>query len=148
MTERVDKRGRILVLAVFEERTFYGVCEREVAWNARCEQCAAETMLGESNLALCRSELVNGFCHGDDFVTAAAVDQIEIFGKMLQEKFDTRQIGMIPDKELEVLHRFVRVINDELMEIETDLKHVPQLLKDLDSLKAYCQNSKSETECY
>ena len=47
-----------------------------------------------SNPALYRSELVNGFCHGDDFVTAAG-DQIEVFGKMLQEKFDTRRIGMI-----------------------------------------------------
>ena len=35
-----------------------------------------------------RSELVNGFCHGDDFVTAAE-DQVEVFGKLLQEKFDT-----------------------------------------------------------
>ena len=35
------------------------------------------------------------------------------------------------DKELEVLHRSVRVINDELMEIEADQKHVPRLLKDL-----------------
>ena len=55
---------------------------------------------------------------------------------MLQEKFDTRRIGMIGaakhlDKELEVLHRSVRVINDELMEIEADQKHVPRLLEDL-----------------
>ena len=69
-------------------------------------------------------------------MTAAAEDQIEIFGKMLQEKFDTRRIGMIGaakhlDKELEVLHRSVRVINDELMEIEADQKHVPRLLEDL-----------------
>ena len=35
------------------------------------------------------------------------------------------------DKELEVLHRSVRVIKDELMEIETDLKHVSRLLEDL-----------------
>ena len=49
----------------------------------------------QSNTALYRSELVNGFCHGDDFVTAVAEDQTEIFGKMLQEKFDTRRIGMI-----------------------------------------------------
>ena len=35
------------------------------------------------------------------------------------------------DKELEVLHRSVRVINDELMEIEADQKHVPRLLEDL-----------------
>ena len=92
--------------------------------------------LGASNLALYRSELVNGFCHGDDFVTAAAEDQIEVFGKMLQEKFDTRRIGMIGaakhlDKELEVLHGSVRVINDELMEIEADQKHVLRLLEDL-----------------
>ena len=71
-----------------------------------------------------------------DFVTAVAEDQIEIFGKMLQKKFATRRIGMIRaaghlDKELEVLHRSVRVISDELMEIEADQKHVPQLLEDL-----------------
>ena len=35
------------------------------------------------------------------------------------------------DEDLEVLHRSVRVINDELMEIELDLKHVSQLLEDL-----------------
>ena len=76
------------------------------------------------------------WCSGDDFVTAAAEDQIEVFGKMLQEKFGTRRIGMIGaaknlDKELEVLHRSVRVINDELMEIEADQKHVPRVLEDL-----------------
>ena len=37
--------------------------------------------LGASNPALYRSELVNGFCHGDDLLTAAAEDQIETFGK-------------------------------------------------------------------
>ena len=36
------------------------------------------------------------------------------------------------DKALEVLHRSVRVINDELLEIEADQKHVPQLLEDLE----------------
>ena len=69
-------------------------------------------------------------------MTAAAEDQIEIFGQMLQENFDTRRIGMIGaakhfDKELEVLHRSVMVINDELMEIEADQRHVPRLLEDL-----------------
>ena len=66
MTERVGKRGRILVLAVFDvsRAHFYGVCERDVyvdppadlhrpsvcgqaqqddVRNARCEQCVAET---------------------------------------------------------------------------------------------------------
>ena len=37
--------------------------------------------LGASNPALYRSELVNGFCHGDGFVTTAAEDQIEVIGK-------------------------------------------------------------------
>ena len=53
-----------------------------------------------------------------------------------KKKFDTRRIGMIGAakhlyKELEVLLRSVRVINDELMEIEADQKHVPRLLEDL-----------------
>ena len=70
----------------------------------------------------------------DDFVTAAAEDQIESFGKRLQEKFDTKRIGMMGaaehlDKELDVLHRSVRVINSELMEIEAEKKHVPQVLE-------------------
>ena len=118
MTERVGKRGRILVLAVFDvsRAHFYGVCERDVyveppaelhrpgfvaklnktmygtqgasnAWQKLwCEHLRNNGFeLGASNPALNRSELVNGFCHGDDFVTAAE-DQIEVFGKMLQEK--------------------------------------------------------------
>ena len=102
----------------------------------RGRNCGANNgfQLGASTPALHRSELVNGFCHGDDFVTAAAEDQIESFGKLLQEKFDTRPMGMIGasehlDKELEALHRSVRVINDELMEMEAEQKHVPQLLE-------------------
>ena len=69
-------------------------------------------------------------------MTAAAEDQIEVIGKLMQEKFNTRRIGVICtakhfDKELEVFHTSVRVINDELMEIEADEKHVPRLLEDL-----------------
>ena len=35
-----------------------------------------------------------------EIVTAAAEDQIEVFGKMLQEKFDTRRIGMIVQQNI------------------------------------------------
>ena len=159
MTERVDKRRRILVLAMFDASRahFYGVCERDVYVEPPAELHRPglvaklnKTMYGTQDAsnawkklwvnifdpALYRSELVNGFCHGDDFVTAAAEDQIEVFGKMWQEKFGTRRIGMIGaakhlDKELEVLHRSVRVINDELREIDADQQHVPRLLEDL-----------------
>ena len=114
MTERADKRGRTLVLAVFDvSRTnFYGVCERDVyveppaelhrpglvaklnktlygtqdasnawqtLWSEHLRSNGFEN--GASNPALYRSELVSGLCHVDDFVTAAAEDQIEIFGK-------------------------------------------------------------------
>ena len=163
-TERVGKRGRTLVLAVFDvsRAHFYGVCERDVyveppaelhrpglvaklnktmygtqdasnawqkLWGEHLRSNGYE--LGASDPALYRSELVNGFCHGDDFVTAN-----RDLWKNVAREFDTRRIGMIGaakhlDKELEVLHRSVRVINDELMEIEADTKHVPQLLEDL-----------------
>ena len=53
------------------------------------------------------------------------------------------------DKEPEVLDRSVRVINDELMEIEADQKHVLRLLEDLwTHSRKCCQNSGSEIECY
>ena len=104
--------------------------------------------LGASNPALYRSELVNGFCHGDDFVTAAAEDLIESFGKLLQEKFDTRRIWQHLDKELEVLHRSVKVFNNELMEIEADQKHVSQIAgRSWTHSRQLCQDSKSEIEC-
>ena len=85
-------------------------------------------------------------------LTAAAQDYIESFGRLLREKFGTRRIGMNGaaehlDKELELLHRSVRVINDELMNIEADQRHVPQLLSRTHS-KQHCQNSESEIECY
>ena len=125
-------------LVVKLNQTMYGTQDASNAWQKLWGEHlrSNDFELGASNPALCRSELVNGFCHGDDFVTAAAEDQIEIFGKMLQEKLDTRQIGLSGaakhlEKEVEVLHRSVRVINDELMEIEADQKHVPQLLEDL-----------------
>ena len=133
---------------------FYGACERASPWTRSQTQqddvrdAGYENVwqklwsehlrsngfeLGVSNPALYRTELVNGFCHEDDFVTAAGDDQIEIFGKILQETFDTRRIGIIgAAKHLDkVLHRSVRVINDELMEIDADQKHVLQLLEDL-----------------
>ena len=89
-----------------------------------------------SNPVLYRSEPVNGLCHGDDFVIAAAENQFESFGKMFQEKFGTRRIGLTGaaehlDKELELLRTSVRVINNELMEIEADQKRIPQFLEDL-----------------
>ena len=122
--------------------------------NCECEHLRSNGFeLGACNPALYRSELVDGFCRGDDFVTAAAEDQIEIFGKRLQEKFDTRRIGITGaakhlDKELEVLHRSVRVINDEFMEIEAGQKHVPQLLEDLGLTQGnIVQDSESKTEC-
>ena len=115
MTERVDRRGGTLVLAVFHASRahFHGVCERDVhveqpaelhrhglvamfnktmygtqdasnawqkPWGEHLRSSGFE--LGASNHALRRSELVNGFNHGDDFVTAAAEQQIEIFRKM------------------------------------------------------------------
>ena len=149
MTERVDKRGRILVLAVFDlsRAHFYGVCERYVYVEPPAELHRPglvaklnKTMYGTQDASNAWQKLWGEHLRNNGFelgvVTAAAEDQIEVFGKMLQEKFDTRRIGMIGaarhlDKELEVLPRSVRVINDELMEIEADQKHVPRLLEDL-----------------
>ena len=74
-------------------------------------------------------------------MSAAAQDQLEIFGNLSHEKSDTRCIGMIGaaeqlDKEMEVLHRTARVTSSELMEIEADQKHVLQLSEDLGLTKS------------
>ena len=133
-------------------KTMYGTQDASNAWRKLWGEHLRSNgfELVASNPALFRLELVNGFCHGDDFVTAAAEDHIESFGKLLQEKFDTRRIGMpgaaeTLDKELVVLHRSVRVINDELMENEADQKHVPLITgRSWTHSKQHCQDSESE----
>ena len=79
----------------------YGTQDASSAWQKLwCEHLRSNGFeLGARNPMLYRSELV-----------AAAEDQIGSFGKLLQEKFNTRRIGMISaaehlDKEMEVLHR-------------------------------------------
>ena len=64
-------------------KTMYGTQDASNAWQKLWGEHLRSIgfELGASNPALYRSELVNRFCHGDDFVTAAAEDQIEIFGK-------------------------------------------------------------------
>ena len=70
-----------------------------------------------------------------------------------QEKFDTRGIGMTGaaehlDKELEVLHRSVSFINNGLMDIEADQKHVHLIAgRSWTHSKQHCQDSESEIEC-
>ena len=115
-------------------KTMYGTQDASNAWQKMgCEHLRSNAIeLGASIPALYRSELVNGFCHGDDFVTAAAEDRLEISGKLLHQNMDTRCIGMIGaaehlDKELEVLHRTVRVINSDLMEIEAFWRRCPTI---------------------
>ena len=90
-------------------KTMYGTQDASNAWQKLWGEYLRSSgfELGASNPVLYRSELVNGFCQGDGFVTTAAEDQIESFGRLLQEKFDTRRIGMTGaaehlDKELEV----------------------------------------------
>ena len=97
MTERVDKRGRALVLTVFDvsRAHFYGVCERDVYVEPLAE--------------LRRPGLVaklNKTMHGTK-------DASNAWQKLWGEHLD---------KELEVLHRSVRVISDDLMETEADLQ--------------------------
>ena len=169
MTEKVDKLGRPLTLAVFDvsrahlygarardvyvqppselarpgflaklNKTMYGTQDASNVWQKTWGEQLQNNgyKLGGSNPSFFCSEHLKGFCHGDDFTIAAAEEEVERFNNILSEKFEIRQTGMVGhadhlDKELEVLHRTVRIVNDELMVVEADQKHVPLLLEDL-----------------
>ena len=83
-------------LAANLNKTMYGTQDVSNAWRKLWREHLRSNgfELFASNPALYRSELANGFCHGDDFVSAAAEDRIESFGKLLQVKFGTRRIDM------------------------------------------------------
>eukprot|EP00971_Amphidinium_carterae_P141226 2798429-Amphidinium_carterae.1 len=116
----------------------YGTQDASNIWQ-RTWACHLEKhgyVMGTSNPALFCSEHLKGFCHGDDFVVAACEDEADIFEGILADKFEMRCTGKIGfknhlDKELEILHRKVRISLDGAMEIEADTKHVPILLKEL-----------------
>ena len=65
------------------DETMYGTQDASNAWQKLWGDYLRSNgfELGASNPALYRSELVNGICHEDDFVTVAAEDQLDIFEK-------------------------------------------------------------------
>ena len=105
---------------------FYGVCGRDVYVDPFSELHRL-VFVAKLNKTMYGTQDSRNMWQQIWFVTAVAEDQIEIFGKMLPAKFETRRILMIGvaqhrDRELKVLHKSVRVINDELMKIEVDQK--------------------------
>ena len=140
---------------------FYGVCERDAHVEPPCELTMYGTQdannawqklwgehlrsngfgLGANNPALYRSEVVNAFCHGNDVVTAAAEDQDRELWKTVarkvrhetnrHEKF-SRTLG----QRTASVAQICQSDQYELMEIEANQKHVPNVWKILDSSKA------------
>ena len=73
---------------------------------------------------------LKGLCHGDDFCVVARRKQLQIFGKVLEKRFEVKQVGHIgfsasDKKELKILNRTIKidVLNDE-MTLEADTKLV------------------------
>ena len=76
-----------------------------------------------------------GLCHGDDFCVVARRKQLQIFGKVLEKRFEVKQTGHIGfsasnAKALKILNRTVKVdvLNDE-MTMEADTKLVRDALE-------------------
>ena len=69
-------------------------------------------------------------CHGDDFCVVARRKQLQIFGKVIEKRFEVKQTGhsgfsTSDAKELKILNRTIKidVLNDE-MTLEADTKLV------------------------
>ena len=132
-----------MVFAVFgvSGAHLHGVCERDVYVEPRSEihrpgleARLNKTMIGTQDASNGWKKLWREHLRSSGFELVAS--NPALYRPELQEKFDTRRICMTGaaeylEKELEVLHRSVRAINNELMEIEADQKHIPQLLEDL-----------------
>ena len=78
---------------------------------------------------------LKGLCHGDDFFVVARRKQLQIFGKVLEKRFEVKQTGHIgfsasDAKELKILNRTIKidVLNDE-MTLEADTKLVKDALE-------------------
>ena len=80
---------------------------------------------------------LKGLCHGDDFCVVARRKQLQIFGKVLEKRFEVKQTGHIgfsasDAKELKILNRTIKidVLNDE-MTLEADTKLVENALESM-----------------
>ena len=57
---------------------------------------------------------LKGLCHGDDFCVVARQKQLQIFGKVLEKRFEVNQTGHIgfgvnDKKELKILNRTIKI---------------------------------------
>ena len=64
---------------------------------------------------------LKGLCHGDDFCVVARRKQLQIFGKVLEKRYEVKQTGHIgfsasDAKELKILNRTIKidVLNEEM----------------------------------
>ena len=80
---------------------------------------------------------LKGLCHGDDFCVVARQKQLQIFGEVLEKRFEVKQTGHIgfglnDEKELKILNRTIKidVLNDE-MTLEADTKLVENALESM-----------------
>ena len=78
---------------------------------------------------------LNELCHGDDFCVVARRKQLQIFGKVLEKRFEVKHIGHIvfsasDAKESKTPNRTIKidVLNDE-MTLEADTKLVKDALE-------------------
>ena len=168
MTERVDRCGRNLVLAVFDvsKAHFYGLCERDVYVEPPSITSSwTRSQTQQNNVWECVEETVertppqqwlSARCKQSNVVQIKACEWIlpwrrfcdcgnkrsnrglwKNVAKKVRYVTD-RMTGAAQhlDRELEVLHGSVRVINDGLMEVEADQKNVSNHWKIFDSFKA------------
>ena len=75
---------------------------------------------------------LKGLCHGDDFCVVARRKQLQIFGTVLEKRFEVKHTGLIgfsasDAKELKILNRTIKidVLKDEMtLEVDTKLVEV------------------------
>ena len=98
-------------------------------WSEVLKECSMEVGTGCPAFFCSHDGDLKGLCHGDDFCVVARQQQLQIFRKVLEKRFEVKQTGHIgfsasDAKELKILNRTIKidVLNDEVtMEADTKL---------------------------
>ena len=137
LPQRHEQVGKLARLC----RSMYGTRDAASIWGDTWSEVLKDVSMNVGNACpaffFSHDGDLKGLCHGDDFCVVARRKQLQIFGKVIEKRFEVKQtrhagFSASDGKELKILNRTIKidVLNDE-MTLEADTKFVKDALESM-----------------
>ena len=134
LPEGFEQEGHVAKLL----KAMYGTEDAANLWGETWARQLEENgiKIGIASRALFCGERHKGLCHGDDFLVLCRREHLSEFQKILEDKFEAKKTGVIgfsekDEKTLEILNREIRIVGNDVVELEADPRHAEKLIEEL-----------------